>query len=373
MGKVVFRSVCKRYYGEKRNSVDKFDLEVQDGEFLVLVGPSGCGKSTLLRMLGGLEDITEGDIYINDRLVNYVSSKERNIAMVFQNYALYPHMNAYENIAFGLRLRKFPKHEIHERVSRASRILEISALLDKLPKNISGGQRQRVALGRAIVREPEVFLMDEPLSNLDAKLRVQMREEIGKLHKKLKTTTIYVTHDQIEAMTMGTRIVVMRDGVMQQVGTPAEIYKKPSNMFVAGFIGSPPMNFINGKLIRKAEQLYFDTKRYSLLIPKEKADVLQKYGYESKTVFLGVRAENVQYEKEILNEARFTEAQLDVSIEMMEFMGSDLYLLVNNGEHSLKMRMDPLKTRVEEGDNIRIGIDMNVACLFDSSTEEFIC
>src|SRR5690625_3677216 len=250
-------NLCKKYPGSDELAVTDFNLEIQDREFLVLFGPSGCGKSTTLRMNAGLEEITECNLYIGDRLVNDVAPKDRDIAMVFQSYALYPHMNVYQNMAFGLKLRKFRKQEIDKRVKDAARILDIEHLLERKPKALSGGQRQRVALGRAIVREPQVFLMDEPLSNLDAKLRVQMRSEIGKLHKRLGTTIVYVTHDQIEAMTMGSRIVIMKDGIIQQAASPEEVYNHPRNMFVAGFIGSPAMNFIHGELIEEDGHVWF--------------------------------------------------------------------------------------------------------------------
>ncbi|WP_274362148.1 ABC transporter ATP-binding protein [Paenibacillus thermotolerans] len=373
MGSVSFQHVKKKYAGERRYSVDDFHLEVEDGEFLVLVGPSGCGKSTLLRMLAGLEEISEGEIYIGDQMVNYVSSKDRNIAMVFQNYALYPHMTVYENIAFGLRLRKMAKHEIHEHVIRAAKVLEIEPLLTKLPRQMSGGQRQRVALGRAIVREPEVFLMDEPLSNLDAKLRVQMREEITKLHRKLKTTMIYVTHDQIEAMTMGTRIVVMRGGVIQQVGTPKEIYTSPKNMFVAGFIGTPPMNFIQGKIMQHENGVFFETRKASLLIPTKKAKVLLDRHYYDKSVVLGVRAEQIACKASDDGDWKYSQSRFAAIVELQEFMGSDTFLHVSNGEHSVTVRMDPFGFDVREGEAVTIGLDMNNVHFFDPQTEEVIC
>jgi len=373
MGSVSFQHVKKKYAGERRYSVDDFHLEVEDGEFLVLVGPSGCGKSTLLRMLAGLEEISEGEIYIGDRMVNYVSSKDRNIAMVFQNYALYPHMSVYENIAFGLRLRKLAKHEVHERVIRAAKVLEIEAHLEKQPKQMSGGQRQRVALGRAIVREPDVFLMDEPLSNLDAKLRVQMREEISQLHRKLKTTMIYVTHDQIEAMTMGTRIVVMRGGVIQQVGTPKEIYNAPRNMFVAGFIGTPPMNFIHGTIQRHADGVYFDTRRYRLLLPDTKAKVLIERHFHDKPVVLGVRAEKIDYKEMSDAEESPMRNGFVAKVELMEFMGSDTFVHLNNSDHKLVVRVDPLRLDAREGDTLTVAFHMNNVHFFDPGTEVLIC
>lgn len=372
MGKVTFHHIYKQYPGENRNSVDNFHLSVQDGEFLVLVGPSGCGKSTLLRMLAGLEDITAGEIYIGDRMVNYVSSKDRDISMVFQNYALYPHMKVYENIAFGLRLRKMAKHEIHERVTKAARILDIAHLLDKVPRNMSGGQRQRVALGRAIVREPAVFLMDEPLSNLDAKLRVQMREEITKLHRALGTTMIYVTHDQIEAMTMGTRIVVMNRGVIQQVGTPKEIYNTPANKFVAGFIGTPPMNFIEGRIshMQGGETLCFETRRSLLAIGPEKAEVLTNEGYLRKKVIMGIRPEKI-VSGEQAQQPRYDQSRIDGTVDMVEFMGADTYVHLDNKEHALTARVD--QADVQIGESFQVALDMKEAHFFDSGTEVRIC
>lgn len=361
----------KRYPGERRFSVDDFHLEVNGGEFLVLVGPSGCGKSTLLRMLAGLEEITEGEIYIGERMVNYVSSKDRNIAMVFQNYALYPHLSVYENIAFGLRMRKLAKHEIHEKVIRAAKVLEIEANLNKRPGQLSGGQRQRVALGRAIVREPDVFLMDEPLSNLDAKLRVQMREELTKLHRKLHRTTVYVTHDQIEAMTMGDRIVVMKDGIIQQVGTPREIYRTPSNVFVAGFIGTPPMNFIKGTIRIEGNQLLFETRRFTLPIGNEKLGLLLGPGYSSRNVILGVRAEHISWipvESGLANER-----VLGGRIDLMEFMGSDIFLHVQNEEFRLIARADPLDCPASEGEAVHVNMDLANIHFFDPETEALIC
>ncbi|MDI4649012.1 ABC transporter ATP-binding protein [Cohnella hashimotonis] len=370
MARVLFQHVSKQYPGEHRLSVNDFHLEVADGEFLVLVGPSGCGKSTLLRMLAGLEDISDGEIYIGDRLVNYVSSKDRNISMVFQNYALYPHMNVYENIAFGLRLRRMPKAEIQERVVRAAKILEIEALLNKLPGQMSGGQRQRVALGRAIVREPEVFLMDEPLSNLDAKLRVQMREEIGKLYRRLKTTMIYVTHDQVEAMTMGTRIVVMKGGLIQQAASPQEIYDKPANMFVAGFIGSPPMNFVSGTIRADREGCLFETRRYSLRIPGSRSDALAAK-YAGKKIVMGVRAEDILYRLEDLEQERHRDARLDAAVTIKEHMGSDVYLYLHNKEHRLVVRVDP-RMAYEEGQAVTVAPDMERVHFFDPDTEAAI-
>ena len=272
MADLQLKHIYKRYAGYV-TAVSDFTMDIADKEFIILVGPSGCGKSTTLRMIAGLEEISEGELYIDGKLVNDVAPKDRDIAMVFQNYALYPHMTVFENMAFGLKLRKTPKDEIKKRVTEAAKILDIEHLLDRKPKALSGGQRQRVAMGRAIVRSPKVFLMDEPLSNLDAKLRVAMRTEIKKLHNKLQTTFIYVTHDQTEAMTMGTRIVVMKDGIVQQIDTPSNLYNTPCNQFVAGFIGSPQMNFMNVKLVKKGNDLYAEFGSDSMKIPEVKADV----------------------------------------------------------------------------------------------------
>lgn len=369
MGNVTFRNLTKKYPGERRNSVDNFSLEVEEGEFLVLVGPSGCGKSTLLRMIAGLEDISSGEIFISDSLVNYVSSSDRNIAMVFQNYALYPQMTVYENIAFGLRMRKLPKHMIHERITSVAKILELTTLLEKIPKNLSGGQRQRVALGRAIVREPEVFLMDEPLSNLDAKLRVSMREEIMKLHKRLKTTFIYVTHDQVEAMTMGTRIVVMRNGVAQQVGTPREIYSKPTNMFVASFIGSPPINFVTGRLTIDGENKYFSTKRHTLKISSE-----QKFDnkYWDKPIIMGIRAESLKLAPATQENISPDESRMKGKVDFVEFMGSDAYLHVDMTDCKITIRTDVAESSFGEEEELSVLFNMKKALFFDPTTEELI-
>ena len=282
-------------------AVKNFNLEIADKEFIIFVGPSGCGKSTTLRMIAGLEDITSGELWIGDKLVNDVEPKDRDIAMVFQNYALYPHMTIYDNIAFGLKLRKTPKHEIDKLVHEAAKSLDIEHLLDRKPKALSGGQRQRVAMGRAIVRNPKVFLMDEPLSNLDAKLRVQMRIEISKLHQKLGTTIIYVTHDQTEALTLGTRIVVMKDGIVQQVDSPIDLYQKPKNLFVAGFIGSPQMNFIDAKVVSNGTDVSLTFGSHSIKLPEAKAKALISNGYDGKTVVLGIRPEDIKDEEVFIN------------------------------------------------------------------------
>ncbi|MDF2648657.1 MAG: msmX2 [Paenibacillus sp.] len=366
MSRILFNHVFKMYGKERLPVVKDFNLEINDKEFMVFVGPSGCGKSTTLRMVAGLEDISKGEIYIGDKLVNDLPPKDRDIAMVFQNYALYPNMSVYENIAFGLRLRKLPKQEIDISVKRAARVLEIEQFLERKPKQLSGGQRQRVALGRAIVREPEVFLMDEPLSNLDAKLRVHMRMEIIKLHKQLGVTTIYVTHDQTEAMTMGNRIVVMKDGIIQQVDTPEQIYNNPVNTFVAGFIGSPPMNFIQGRLEEHEGRLEFHTKRFALEIPSGKAVELRNKRLVDKIVLLGVRPENASVEP-IMFQA-FPKAIITGVHLLSELMGADRYAYLDIGSKTnMVVRVNP-RNMFDEDTKIEVAIDMNKALYFDTDT-----
>jgi len=368
MASVVLKNICKRYEGGV-TAVKDFNLEIQDKEFIIFVGPSGCGKSTTLRMIAGLEEITEGELYIDGKLVNDVQPKDRDIAMVFQNYALYPHMTVFENMAFGLKLRKFPKEEIKKRVHEAAKILDIEHLLDRKPKALSGGQRQRVALGRAIVREPKVFLMDEPLSNLDAKLRVQMRIEISKLHQRLQSTIIYVTHDQTEAMTMGTRIVVMKDGVIQQVDTPVNLYEKPCNLFVAGFIGSPQMNFINVTIEKRDEEVYMRFGKNTMKVPAEKAKKLIEGGYIGKEAIMGIRPEDIH------DEARYIESMPDnvigAKVEVKEMLGSETLLYLNVENNSIAARVSP-RTTAKAGDTIKIAIDTNKVHLFDKDTEKVI-
>ena len=305
MADLQLKHIYKRYAGGV-TAVSDFTLDIDDKEFIILVGPSGCGKSTTLRMVAGLEEISEGELYIGGRLVNDVAPKDRDIAMVFQNYALYPHMTVFENMAFGLKLRKTPKDEIKKRVTEAAKILDIEHLLDRKPKALSGGQRQRVAMGRAIVRNPKVFLMDEPLSNLDAKLRVQMRVEIAKIHKRLGATIIYVTHDQTEAMTLGTRIVVMKDGVVQQVDSPKNLYDKPVNLFVAGFMGSPQMNFIDAEVEKVGTdiKLHVGQARTYITVPAEQAKRLEEGGYVGKTVVMGIRPEDIHDEESFIAKSR---------------------------------------------------------------------
>lgn len=352
-----------KIYPNGFHAVKDFDLEIQDKEFIILVGPSGCGKSTTLRMIAGLEEISTGELYIGDRLVNDVAPKDRDIAMVFQNYALYPHMTVYDNMAFGLKLRKKSKAEIDKRVKEAAKILGIDNLLDRKPKQLSGGQRQRVALGRAIVRSPQVFLMDEPLSNLDAKLRVQMRAELIKLHQKLNTTFIYVTHDQTEAMTMGTRIVVMKDGVVQQVADPQTIYQKPSNMFVAGFIGSPQMNFIDCTLVEEKGKIYVEYQDSRIELSERSFDKIKSEGYIGKEVVLGIRPENV-----IVNSENNS---MDVKVEVKEHLGSETFLYLNLKDKTLIARVEP-DLVVNIGDKINIVFDKEKIHLFDKETQKSI-
>jgi multiple sugar transport system ATP-binding protein len=366
MAGLTFKNMYKIYPGGV-TAVKDFNLEIKDKEFIVLVGPSGCGKSTTLRMVAGLEEISKGELYIGDKLVNDVAPKDRDIAMVFQNYALYPHMSVYDNMAFGLKLRKVPKAEIDRKVKEAAKILGIENLLDRKPKALSGGQRQRVALGRAIVREPKVFLMDEPLSNLDAKLRVQTRTEIIKLHKKLQTTFIYVTHDQTEAMTMGDRIVVMKDGVIQQAATPQEVYEKPANVFVAGFIGSPQMNFIDavveGSDISDCHLVFGNTK---VRLPEGKAKIVKEKGYFGKKVILGIRPEDIHDERVFIESSE--DSTVNATVEVTEMMGSETYLYLNIEGNSVIARVDA-RSQVRHGDNVVLAFDKNKIHLFDKETE----
>lgn len=367
MAGVRLSHIFKYYQGSEKPSVSDFDLEIQDKEFLVLVGPSGCGKSTTLRMIAGLEEISKGELYIGDRLVNDVAPKDRDIAMVFQSYALYPHMNVYQNMAFGLKLRKFKKADIDARVREAAKTLDIDHLLDRKPKALSGGQRQRVALGRAIVREPQVFLMDEPLSNLDAKLRVQMRAEINKLHKRLETTFIYVTHDQTEAMTMGDRIVIMKDGFIQQCASPEDVYSKPVNLFVAGFIGSPSMNFINGELSEEGGNLMFRANGVHMAIPEGKAKVLREKGYANKEVILGIRPEDIHQEPIFLEAS--PNSIVNVQIEVSENLGHEMNLYLNGlGTGTVIARVDG-RAGLKDNTNVKLALDMNKIHVFDKESE----
>jgi len=364
MASISIKNITKIYPGDVL-AVDDCSLDIPDKEFVILVGPSGCGKSTMLRMIAGLEEITKGELYIGDRLVNDVPPKNRDIAMVFQNYALYPHMSVYKNMAFALKLKKTPKAEIDNRVREAARILDIEHLLSRKPKALSGGQRQRVALGRAMVRNPAVFLLDEPLSNLDAKLRTSMRTELIKLHNKLETTFVYVTHDQTEAMTMGDRIVVMNHAVVQQVDTPQNLYDFPCNMFVAGFIGSPQMNFIDAVLKTDSKGYYLEVMADKLYIPADKAkDVLKDY--VDKPVKFGVRPEDI-YDDEAFRTAN-PDAIIATDVEVSELMGSEVYLYLSYADNTLTARVAPT-TKSRTGDSIKVALDMNNIHLFDVETE----
>ncbi len=365
MAEVILENVSKIYDGGVK-AVNEIDLQIRDREFLVLVGPSGCGKSTTLRMIAGLEEISAGTIKIGSRVVNDIPPKDRDIAMVFQNYALYPHMTVYDNMAFGLKLRKFKKSDIHARVKEAAAMLALTDYLQRRPKALSGGQRQRVAVGRAIVRKPEAFLFDEPLSNLDAKMRVQMRTEISKLHSQLETTMIYVTHDQVEAMTMGDRIVVMKDGVIQQVDTPINLYDTPANLFVAGFIGTPPMNFSKGEIVKKNGKLAFHEDTLSFALPDEWQEKLAPYT-DKKAVF-GARPEDIGSEQaERLPNAPKIKAKLEV----MEPMGSETYLYLSTGTQSFIARVDAHR-KAEVNEYLELGVYLPKAHVFDAETEKLI-
>jgi len=374
MASVTLKNIVKKYPGGVV-AVSDFNLDIQDKEFMIFVGPSGCGKSTTLRMIAGLEEITEGELYIDDKIVNDVAPKDRDIAMVFQNYALYPHMSVFDNMAFGLKLRKTPKNEIKKRVAEAAKILDIEHLLERSIKALSGGQRQRVALGRAIVREPKVFLMDEPLSNLDAKLRVQMRTEISKLHHKLQTTVIYVTHDQTEALTMGTRIVVMKDGLIQQVDSPTRLYERPSNRFVAEFIGSPKMNTIEGLAEKIDDEVYFKFGTQKVKIPAKKAakiidaNMLSDEDVE-RPIVLGIRSENVHDEQMYIDMFK-DDALITATIDVVERLGSETYLYMTCEESIIVARVNPRST-AEVGDEVQLVFDPNRFHIFDRETGKAI-
>ncbi len=358
MATVTLKDICKVYDGNVK-AVKNANIDIKDKEFVVLVGPSGCGKSTTLRMVAGLEDISSGELRIDDRLVNDVPPKDRDIAMVFQNYALYPHMSVYDNMAFGLKIRKFAKDEIDRRVKEAAKILDIEELLQRKPKALSGGQRQRVAVGRAIVRKPKVFLFDEPLSNLDAKLRVTMRAEISSLHQRLEATMIYVTHDQVEAMTMADKIVVMKDGIIQQIGSPLELYNKPTNKFVAGFIGSPPMNFINMKVRREGGDTFVDADEFSL---KLNPALTQKLGNRDAVV-LGIRPESLAYTDEV------QENQTIVGrVSVVEPLGAETHVYAQTGTQKLVARVEP-SAAVKVGGRINLLVDFDRVTLFDCESE----
>ena len=359
-------SHVNKTYPNGFEAVKDFNLEIADKEFIIFVGPSGCGKSTTLRMIAGLEEISGGEFKIDGKLMNDVEPKDRDIAMVFQNYALYPHMSVYDNMAFGLKLRKVPTDEIDKMVKEAAKILDLTQLLDRKPKALSGGQRQRVAMGRAIVRNPKVFLMDEPLSNLDAKLRVQMRVEIAKLHKRLETTIIYVTHDQTEAMTLGTRIVVMKDGVIQQVDTPQNLYEKPANLFVAGFMGSPQMNFLDAtvKVEGDVAKLCFAGKEIPL--PPAKSKKLIEGGYDGKIVTFGIRPEDI-YDSQMYIESS-PQSVFESTVKVYELLGAEVYLYFDLEEFPITARVDP-RTTSRPGDTVKFAMDVEKIHVFDKDTE----
>lgn len=366
MADVVLKNVTKIFPGNVR-AIENVSLEVKDKEFVVLVGPSGCGKTTTLRIIAGLEEATEGEVYIDGKLVNDVPPKDRDIAMVFQNYALYPHMTVYKNMAFGLMLRKYPKPEIDRRVREAAELLGIADLLDRKPKELSGGQRQRVAVGRAIVRKPKVFLFDEPLSNLDAKLRVQMRAELSKLQERLEATVIYVTHDQVEAMTMGDRIVVLKDGFVQQIADPITLYRHPVNKFVAGFIGSPPMNFIDGTLVKKDNAIYFNEGKFEIKVPERMQSALEPY--IGKEVTFGIRPEDI-------NDASIAPFvspynTVDAIVEVIEPMGAELYLYLTTGKTPFVARVDA-HVKAVENQMMKLAFDLEKSHFFDPVTEKTI-
>ncbi|MDD2355402.1 MAG: sn-glycerol-3-phosphate ABC transporter ATP-binding protein UgpC [Lachnospiraceae bacterium] len=368
MASLNLEHVCKTYPNGFK-AVKDFNLDIADKEFIIFVGPSGCGKSTTLRMIAGLEDISSGVLKIDGKVMNDVEPKDRDIAMVFQNYALYPHMTVYDNMAFGLKLRKVPKDQMDKMVREAAKILDLEKLLDRKPKALSGGQRQRVAMGRAIVRNPKVFLMDEPLSNLDAKLRVQMRTEIAKLHHRLGTTIIYVTHDQTEAMTLGTRIVVMKDGVIQQVDTPQNLYDKPCNLFVAGFMGSPQMNFIDATVKTSGDKAYLTVQGKDVPVSPDRAKALIDGGYNGKTVVMGIRPENIDDDPEFVAKAPVS---FEVKVNVYELLGAEVFLYFDLGETPITARVDP-KTTARPGDTITFAFDTYRLHIFDKETEQVIC
>jgi len=356
----------QKIYPNGFQAVKDFSLDIEDKEFVIFVGPSGCGKSTTLRMIAGLEDISHGILEIDGKVMNDVEPKDRDIAMVFQNYALYPHMTVYDNMAFGLKLRKFPKAEIDQKVKEAARILDLDKLLDRKPKALSGGQRQRVAMGRAIVRHPKVFLMDEPLSNLDAKLRVQMRIEITKLHQNLGATMVYVTHDQTEAMTLGTRIVVMKDGLIMQVDTPSNLYNAPNNLFVAGFIGSPQMNFLDAVVGISGDDVTLTVGSHVLKVPASKKQAVIDGNYNGKTVVLGIRPENIHDEESII--AANPDSIIKSNVKVYELLGAEVYLYFDVEGTQMTARVNP-RTTLRTGDDATFALDMEKIHIFDKETE----
>ncbi len=365
MASLELKNVCKKY-PNGFEAVKDFNLKVEDKEFIIFVGPSGCGKSTTLRMIAGLEEISSGEFTIDGKLMNDVEPKDRDIAMVFQNYALYPHMTVYDNMAFGLKLRKVPKAEIDQKVHEAAKILDLEKLLDRKPKALSGGQRQRVAMGRAIVRNPKVFLMDEPLSNLDAKLRVQMRTEISGLHQRLGATIIYVTHDQTEAMTLGTRIVVLKDGIIQQVDSPMKLYNEPDNLFVAGFIGSPQMNFVDANVKKEGEKVILEFGQFSTVLPPAKAKKVVDGGYVGKQVILGIRPEDISDSQ--IEVETFKESLIEADITGYELLGAEVLLYFSIGGANFTAKVDS-RTAARMGDHVRLAFDPQKIHVFDKETE----
>ncbi len=365
MASVTYEKVVKKY-GDF-TALHGIDLNIEDKEFLVLVGPSGCGKSTALRCLAGLEDISEGKIMIDDKIVNDVAPKDRDIAMVFQSYALYPHMSVRDNMAFGLKLRKTPKSEIDGRVNEAAQMLGLETMLERKPKQLSGGQRQRVALGRAIVRHPKVFLLDEPLSNLDAKLRVEMRANLSRYHQQLQTTFVYVTHDQVEAMTMASRIAVMNQGYLMQVDTPLNLYERPDNLFVAGFIGSPAMNFFKAKVTKSNGALHIDAGSFALQIPEARSSVYSPY--TGKDVIFGIRPEDIHNPG--FAPPGITASEIEGHVDVMEVMGNEIFTYLNRGEHTFVARVDP-RSHFRVGENVKVAFNMDNMHVFDKETEQAV-
>ena len=365
MSEIALRNVCKQFDSE-HYGVKDFNLDIHDKEFVIFVGPSGCGKSTTLRIIAGLEEITDGELWIDGELSNYLEPKERGMSMVFQNYALYPNMTVYGNMAYALKIRKLPKDEIDRKVHEVAKILEIEQLLDRKPAALSGGQKQRVAIGSAIIRKPKAFLMDEPLSNLDAKLRVQMRIEISKLHENLGATIIYVTHDQTEAMTLGTRIVVMKDGVVQQVDTPQALYNTPCNLFVAGFIGSPQMNFMDAKCAVNGEDVTLTVGKHVLKVPASKKKALIEGGYDGKTVVLGIRPEDVHDSQAFINNS--ADSVIESTIKVYELLGAEVFLYFDIEGTQMTARVNP-RTTLRTGDKAVFALDMEKIHVFDKETE----
>ena len=366
MSFIEFKHIGKKYAGAEHKSVDDFNLNIEEKEFIAFVGPSGCGKSTTLRMIAGFEEITEGDLYIDGKRVNETAPRDRGIAMVFQNYALYPHMTVEKNIGYGLKNMKMPADQIKKKVDWAIDILGLQEFRYRKPKNLSGGQRQRVALGRAIVKNQKGFLMDEPLSNLDAKLRVSMRTEISKLHREMGATTIYVTHDQVEAMTMADRIVIMKEGVIQQVGKPMELYDHPVNKFVAGFIGSPQMNFLDAKVKVNGNDVTLTVGKYNMKLPASKAKAVIDGGYDGKTVVMGIRPENVHDSQMFIETSK--DSVVECKINVYELLGAEVYLYFDCEGFPMTARVDP-RTTARSGDTVKFALDMEKVHLFDKETE----